>query len=589
MGSSVLTTYLVRLCALIALALGIYTLISAFYLWMSFHIHFPIRDTLRLMPLVQKVLEQGLLSTLASDWLAPHSGAHRITVIRLAMVIDHTWFGGQNHFIHFLAWLSLVTLFLIFFFAFRRSYRGENTLLMFISGLSLAFLLSHTQALIMIHPMGNTWYFAISASAASIYLIARNSGVPAWRDLLAAYLLAVVAAFSNFSGIFVFLLLPVLIGLRSLRMGISSAVIAVAFIFFYMQDISTGPTLDTVLQSDSPSELETRLSRLIGNVPRILSQVCLHLGSPLSIDYPWPATALVVMSFLLLGAGWAVLLRARLSLHAGNAWLETNIAIATLLLGVAIAICLGRSLILEPTSERYQSVVMFYWLCICGVMVGLALESGSGQTRWQPLSTTACLGILLLLTANPAYSVLNASKMAEKANRVSALTVMGVTENLDYRLLLIPRQPRALANLDPHFRKTNSGYWLDAVSKLDMGIPTDCKRVSIEMTPSDWPGIFVARGRIRDPGSQWYRQIPLSTGSGDVIGYLVRDFTSKVTTARMMSGKEDWWQGYVRLDKVPDGEVYLHYRRSLFSGTACRLTISRETSEPDMDAHPGNV
>ena len=574
MERNVFPKHLLRLNALIAIGLGTYSLLTALYLWMSFHVHIPIRDTLRVMPLVQTALEQGFFSVSASDWFAAHAGAHRVTLIRAAMVIDHTWFGGQNHFIYMLAWFGRAALFLVFFFAFRQSYRGENTLLLFISGLSLAFMLSHTQTIIMIHPMGNTWYFALSASAVSIFLIVRNTRAPSWPGLLVTYLVALIAGLSNFSGIFIFLLLPVLIGLRDARKGLLSAVITSVLLFLYTTDMSTGSTVDSVLESNSLSEAGNHLSRLIAKVTYILSQVCLYLGSPLSIDYPRLATMLVVISFLVLGAGWTLLLRARHSLQHVNAWFETNLAMATLSLGVAIATCMGRALILEPTAERYQTVVMFYWLCICGTFLSLAFQANKPLSWCQPISTSACLAIFLVLTTIPTPSLQDAAKVAEKANAVSTLTVMGVKKNLDYRRLLIRGQPDALAKLDPHFRKYNSSYWLDVMWKLDMESPPNCTRVSIQITPSEWPDIFIVRGRIRDFGSKWYRQIPLFNSRGELIGYLFRDFTEKVTPARMITGAEDRWKGYIRLDEAFASEVYLHYRKSVFSGDVCRLLIS---------------
>lgn len=588
-SSSRLPGFLVRSNAAIALVLGFVFLASALYLWVSFHLHIPIRDTLRLMPFVQDVLERGLFPMNAGDWLAPHSGAHRIAVIRAALVIDHAFFGGQNHFVYLTAWLGIVAMLALLLTAFRRSYPGETPLLVFVFGLCLAFLLSPTQTWNMMNPINSSWYVSLSAAAASVFLVAGSPHPPALSRLFAAYLLAVIAALANFSGVFVLLLLPVLVALRNARLGLFCAAASGMLLFLYLRDINTGPVLKAALDADAMPGWGDRIHRPIERVPAIVSNVCRYLGSPLSLGHPGWATSLVALSFAVLGTGWIALIRGRFLGRPESGWHEITLAIATLALGIALATSLGRGLILEPTTERYQTVVMLYWLCICGLLIAFALKNAAARPWRQVVSTTLCLAILAAFQLDPTFSVRNSAMVAQQASRFSALTMLGASEGLNARLLLFRGQPRALADLDPFFRKRNSGYWRDAGSTVDVKNAVDCAKVIMQLAPSKWPGILVATARITGFRSRFSRQVTVLNAGGEVAGYLMRDFSVRVSPWRLLAGNEDHWKGYVRSDALTDDGVYLHGGVTPFTTTACRPLISWEKEKPHVDAHRDRI
>lgn len=543
-------------------------------MWMRFHTHFPVKDTLRLTPFVQDVLANGYLSPALNDWLAPHAGAHRITITRLAMVIDHQYFGGQNHFMYAITWLSILAILLVFVTAFKRSYKSESVLLVFIVGISLIFLLSHTQAWNMISAINSSWYLSLAASAISIFLIASSPAPPSSPILVMAYLSAVVAALCNFSGVFIWLLLPILIGIRSVRVGLLAAVITGLFLVLYMRGITASTIAVNFLEPSTIEELKFVVTYQLMRGADIFSKACAYLGSPLSIDHRKLSTLLVVSSFMVVVAGWRELLKRRFrGQYLENAWFETVLAMATLSLAIAFVTQMGRGVIVVPTHERYQTVVMIYWLCICGLIVFFGLEVKKAKSTWRFAATTLCLGIAALLLANSPASISRVVKLVEAANRTSTLGFLGVSDRLTQQGLTPNRTPNALTSLSLYFEKSRSGYWFNVIQQIDFEKSVECDDVDLSILPSNWPGISVATGHIKDHWSKWYRQIPVSTVQGKVIGFLTPVFSNKVTPKSLLSGDEQAWEGYFRSDDGSSGEVYLHYRSSLLSNHPCRIKI----------------
>ncbi|NQX88044.1 MAG: hypothetical protein HRT77_05225 [Halioglobus sp.] len=560
-----------KFSAVLSITLGIYTLWTALNLWQSFHLDLPIRDTLRAMPFVIHVLDQGLLSQPAEEWFAAHSGAHRIAITRLALVVDHAWFAGNNNFIYLLTGLGIITLYGVFLIAFRRTYPKEVALQVFVAGLLLCFLLSHTQTWNMVNPINSSWYVASSSTALSIFLIARKETFPSVSSFLAAYILAVVSALSNFSGVFIFLILPLIIGIRHLSMGLVSAAFSTVFLLLYLHDIPTGSMLTNVLKSGSPSELAANSYDSINTLIHLAKRISLYLGSPLSIEHPRQAAVLVALSIGLLGLGWVSFIRHWIARNPVNAWLEICLTLATLMVATSLATTIGRGGMLDSTAERYQTVVMLYWLCICGLILFYTIKTTTTKPWILPAGNAVCLAILVLLTTNQSYAVLNSAMVAERASRVSALSLMGVSENLNYRLLLYRGGNSALKELDTHFKESNTSYWRDNIYRVNVENTAVCNLVPLELKKSEWPGISTASVRIPTFGPDWRRSIPVSTGAGDVIGYLLRDFSSKVTPLRLNMGKEDRWTGYIRMKNKWNGEIFLHLEQLLFPNAPCRV------------------
>ena len=89
---------------LLALAMvftGAVFVASQWQFYWLLHPHLPVRDTWRLLPLVEQALQFGLGSIPLSEWWQTHSGAHRIAITRLLMVLDYSLLDGRNHLLAF--------------------------------------------------------------------------------------------------------------------------------------------------------------------------------------------------------------------------------------------------------------------------------------------------------------------------------------------------------------------------------------------------------------------------------------------------------------------------------------------------------
>ncbi len=239
--------YPLRLIALFTVLAGLLLLLLNLYLWWRFHVHLPMHDTAHILPLAQEALEHGVTSIVLDDWFAMHAGAHRIAITRLLMVLDFRYFSGQNHLIFASAWLSMLALLLLYAAAFRRSYREARVLWIFVVGLILVSLNSPTQFWNIINPINSSWYVVFTSSALAIWLIANKPAAPTFVTIAAAYLLATIGAFSNFAGVLVWLLLPVLIAVRSIRVGMFTALFSVLITWLYL----SGVALDFGSQNDA--------------------------------------------------------------------------------------------------------------------------------------------------------------------------------------------------------------------------------------------------------------------------------------------------------------------------------------------------
>jgi hypothetical protein len=549
-------------------------------MWMQFYLHFPVKDFLHQMVFVQDVLEGGVFSRSLTDWLAPHAGAHRIADIRLAMVMDFKYFGGQNNLIYSITWVSILAMLLVILKTFRQSYKPELAVSLFVAGISLIFLTSYTQLENLINPINSSWYLALAASALSIYAITSRSTPPSALYFVIAYLLAVVAAFSNFSGVIVWLLLPVLIGFRSLRAGLLASVITGLFLTPYITGVSPsdgGQFGSTALDSPefSIGEQLTILaySQWMKGLA-ILSKAFSYLGSPLSIEHPSWAAVMVGLSIVVIVSGWWELFKRRFSGGIWHhPWLETMLAMATLNLGIAIATQLGRIFFSDPTAARYQTVVMSYWLSICALILYFGLKTRRDKSMWQFASSTLCLVLAALLLLLSPLPIARAVKFAETADRISALALLGIPPGNEYGILSPLKTPDIVIDLDRYYRANSTGYWHNVSSQIEFDGSVVCDEVNLSVEPSEWPNISVVTGHIDSGWAYLHRQVPVSTAHGKVSGVLTRVFGRNVMPTSLLSREGSYWRGYFPSDEILDKEVFLHLHRSLLSDEPCRMKM----------------
>ena len=569
--------YPLRLVAVFVLLAGAFLLLLNLYLWWRFHVHLPMHDTAHLLPQVQQALDHGFTSISLHDWLAMHAGAHRIAVTRLLMVLDFIYFGGQNHLIFASAWLSMLVMLLVYIAAFRRSYPAANTLLLFAIGLVLVFLSSPTQFWNVINPINSSWYVVFTASALALWLVANKPTTPAFTAIAAAYAIAAIGAFSNFAGVLAWLLLPALIALRSYRVGLLTACLSVLLVWLYL----SGVALDFGSQNEAADMQQHSVSLLQQGIA-IVTRTGEYLGSPLSIKQPQLANALVVFSFAPIMLGWLLLLTQRLSgKYQHNIWLELTLTMATLCLGVALATQMGREFLWQPTAERYQNVVMVYWLNICGLLLFFALRTRSRPAVWQLGAALLCVAIAGLLLVPTSDSVNRAVRDAGRVNETAVLGQLGVSDKWLNQRILNRKSRDYFTDFSAFFTRYDVAYRAVSTHHIvvdEIDAPRQCSQVKLDAQPAKWPGIFKLSGTIDDYSSKWYRQIPLASEEGEIMGAVFPVYKHKLTFTHLLLQKDSRWEGYFRWPAASSsassrGDVYLHYRSPPFKKVACRVTF----------------
>ncbi len=191
--------------------LGLVSLLVSLTVWYRYHVQIPIKDTLDLLTLVTSAMEKGWSGVSLEEWLAPHSGAHRIFITRLLMVFDYAHLGGKNILIYLSLWSSIAVLLLAYIAAARTTLSRVQGAYFFIAGLALIYICSPTQYWNIVNPINASWYVAFAASAASVLILTACGKDLSVRMAFLACCLSAVAALSNFSGLLCCLMIPVIV------------------------------------------------------------------------------------------------------------------------------------------------------------------------------------------------------------------------------------------------------------------------------------------------------------------------------------------------------------------------------------------
>ena len=345
------------------------------------------------------------------------------------MFVDYRFFAGYGYVSYAVAWLSIALILVVYTRAFRQTYRSETALLIFSTGLALLFLSSHTQFVNLIQIVNTTWYMALGASALAIHMITKTSAPPSFFVFSVAYVLAIIAGLANFGGVIVWLLLPLVIAMRSISIGLLGGLCSGVLLALYLPGIGSNEaslanhpisidTFATALKNSPPLvetltaldfQPPTLLEQLKNQVVYMFSQTYIGLGSPASQHHPLVANIAVSASLLLIICGWLkVLISKFFDRYRHNAWFELALVMATLCLGIVLSTYYGANHLSEVHwLPRYQTVVMVYWLSVCNVLLGFAWAVNSNKPLWRLLSTLCCVGIAAFLPANPDHLVHN--------------------------------------------------------------------------------------------------------------------------------------------------------------------------------------
>tara|TARA_B110000503_G_scaffold53129_1_gene85413 strand:- start:47 stop:2008 length:1962 start_codon:yes stop_codon:yes gene_type:complete len=500
------------------------------------------------------------------------------------MFVDYRFFAGYGYVSYAVAWLSIALILVVYTRAFRQTYRSETALLIFSTGLALLFLSSHTQFVNLIQIVNTTWYMALGASALAIHMITKTSAPPTVFVFSVAYVLAIIAGLTNFGGVIVWLLLPLVIAMRSMSIGLIGALCSSVLLALYLPGIASNDTsfINSSLPVETLTALDlqppTLLEQLKNQVVYMFSQTYIGLGSPASQHHPLVSKIAVSASLLLIICGWLKVLTSKFfGRYRHNAWFELALVMATLCLGIVLSTYMERNLLRTPLAERYQTIVMVYWLSVCNILLGFALAVNSHKPSWRLISTLCCVGITAFLLADPGHLVHNQSAHAKRlmAERISVLRSLGIPDADVYQPLLRFGQKRGMSGeqLNTFLSKRHQVRHVANANRLSgFQVSRDCPDVDLKVKASRWPGISMATGHIDNNSAVRHRQIPISNDQGNIIGYMFP--ANRTDVVSMLVQRKVSWEGYF-IDSAYQDIVYLHYGSSLFTRASCRIKTDR--------------
>ncbi|MGI9316013.1 MAG: hypothetical protein ACR2QW_01675, partial [bacterium] len=407
---------------------------------------------------------------------------------------------------------------------------------------------------------------------------------------------AITAVLSNSAGLAVLLLLPFLIGLRSVRAGLLAALLTVVLLGLYLSGLEIGSSGNSsrrvFFEATNEGALDQLKFTLIAQIrwaARIFVNTLDCLGSPLSIHYPIFAGIVVSLSFLLLLAGVQNLLANRLQKNYWhNPWFEMVLALAILSIAVAVLISISR-LGWSPVGNRYQTLVMFYWLCVCCVTLDFGIRLGKNSDLLRLASQILCVVIAALFLTDTSRSLRPASLIYEAVNKSVALAALGVNDTDSAQTIIPKSAAHNMSEFNLHSKRTNTGYWHDRIQRMDFEDTIKCPQIRLGIQSSEFSDISFVHAIIDDNWSKMYREIPITTRRGDVLGFLTPNYSAGVTPLSLITGQDDLWVTYIpsgnyQVDEIT--EIVLHYRTSLFSRKPCLIKYRHKSRPLPRSAGP---
>jgi hypothetical protein len=377
-----------RTVAALALALALawigWTAIS----WFRYHPHMPWRDLFLLLRQIMDLTEAGPELATLWQWFEPHYDTHRIAILRLLLLVDTRLLDGQSHIFYGAAWLCLLVL--VFLYArLALSYFGETRCVLFTAALAGIWLFSPSHWWNLVNAINVSWHLSLTSAALAFYLLVRRAEEPRFREWCGAYLLCALAAFSNFAGVLAWLMLPLLACLIQPRALLPTLLVSGACAWLYAGGMTSDASIASQWDVGTAEVIASiRLqaeAALAANTPlRILEKTLQFLGWPLFDRAPRLAMGLGLGSAVILAMALTSALISELrSSERLHPLFTFSLMMAGLCLCIALATQLGR--LMEhpnhahgPSYERYQTVVVVYWLSVSVLVMGHRPRHGVG-------------------------------------------------------------------------------------------------------------------------------------------------------------------------------------------------------------------
>ncbi len=569
--------------ALAALLSALWWLVWTLLLWWRWHPQLPWRDLFVILDDLRPLLQGGS----AGEWLAflvePHYAAHRLALPRLLVALDLQYFGAHNLLLYSAGWGGLLLLWLLPLHLAAQALGGRPASWWYLAGMLGLFLFAPANLWNLVNGINTAWHLSLALAVAALALLSTARGAPSpWRWLL-AYLLATLSAFTTFSGVILWLLLP-LFALGGDRRTLAATVAASALLTVaYLQGIASDASVATRWQAEDPElarqARELGAAALADNTPwRILQKALIVLGWPLAASRPVSAGFIAALSLLV---PLVAACKAGRELLQGNGlpvpWLRFCLTLSALCAGTALAIQLGR--VMEqpnyahgPSYERYSTVVTLYWCSVTGVLL-------AWWRRWAVALQAAGMAVLLALAwllLAPGGTYLQ--QEMESLQAAARLYAAGENPALRRGKARVPSRfkPAYVYSFDGLFRPRQAAYTRPVRLSASPGELPACPDIGVtfRVQSAGQRGLLRLEARVTGPVHYLVRDILLADGERN-LARLVPVYTGTAHALNLAGRGDTLWRGRMRPVSVPGRDLRLVLALPLGAGKQCALAGER--------------
>ncbi len=571
------------LCAVaMSVAAAVLLLFWTLLLWSRWHPHLPWRDVFVILDDLHPILSGDGNWRSWSFLFEAHYSAHRITLPRLLVFWDLTLLSGRGHLLYATAWAGLLVIVTLYVRLARDYFRADQAIAWFCYGILGVLMFAPAHAWNSVNAINSSWHLSFAFGALAFFLLVKKSDNASGLDWLMAYGLATVAAFTTFAGVIVWLLLPVIALSSGRRVLLVTVVCSTLLTLAYLNGIASDadiaaawdagdPTIAASIQEAGRAAIEQNsLLRISQGASKVLCW-------PMSGVHPVMAAVFFALSVVALTVGWFQFFRAARAGQRLEAWVEWCLLLATMALGVALAIQMGR--IIEqpnhahgPSYERYNTVVAVYWLGVLSLVLAVVPRMpamGKGITLWVTL-----LMVFWLLAPGGTYLQQEVGSLETAARLYAEGETPELREEMKGHLLRF--KPEYVFSFDPLFASRQLAYRRPVQFPASSEHLPICSADILTVSRSDSLKVGFAQIIVTVQGlaAMLTRDVLLSR-DGNLLGRMVARHQGNYSPLQLLDPSFNLWTGYVDQRTLLDG--HLHLTLNMTAGTSRQCLLETDS------------
>jgi len=574
------------LVASTAAGLALAWLVWTALMWFRWHPHLPWRDLYVIIDDLRPLLGDAWQ---LSDWqflFDAHYAAHRIALPRLLVFMDLTLFSGRGHALYSVGWMSIAGMVLLLAWRSRDLFAQQRLLWYFFIALVLMLLFSPAHWWNLTNAINTSWHLSFALALCAFAVLTRREAAPGVGTCLLAYLLATLSAFTTFTGVIAWLMLPLLARGAPRWLLLLCVLCSGVFTFLYLQGIASDAGIAARWEGgDAAAAAELRAvgeAALANNsLRRIVTGTGTVLCWPLSEQRPVLAGVLFLLSLVAVAAAWLGAMRADRQ-AAIALWFLFCAGLASLALGTALSIQMGR--LIEqpnyahgPSYERYNTIVAMYWTAVSGLLV-CWLRGVGGIVR--VVSMLLLLAAVLLLQRPLGRYLEQEIESLEVAARLYAGGEKPVLRpGRDGKLLRF--KPEYVYSFDSLFAANQLAYVRPEALPENSGDTKVCSPDAYQFRAQAGPrkGLTTLRLRLRGPLNWVARDVVLGR-NGRLVARLHAEHVGDYAAISLLAADSSEWVGIIR-DRAMSAKQLLVSVNLAGGGVArCRLAHQLTPDRP---------